>query len=70
MLVTSLWTCKSGEKVSHGWCPEKFNSPEEAEKYWEKNYRDRKEGDQYDEHWNNLPLMIDKFVYTRERVVG
>jgi hypothetical protein len=42
----------------NSYAPKSFETQEEAEQYWLTEYKNRKKGDGYDEHWNNIPCCI------------
>ena len=46
----------------NGRVPETFNSYEDAEKYWQKEFRDRNKQDGYDEYWRKTPLRVQQII--------
>ena len=47
---------------ANSWSVETFNSPEEAERYWEREYKYRNVGDGYDDYWKKVPLRIQQVI--------
>lgn len=56
----------NGQEVSRH--PKKFKTPEEAIAEYETEYKSRKKGDNYDEYWRNVPIIIRKLIKTTEIV--
>lgn len=56
-LVLSMY----GE-TPNSYCPENFNTQEQAKEYYLINYKNRNKGDEYDKYWNSIPLIIQQVI--------
>ncbi len=45
-----------------------FETKKEAVEHWRTEYRDRKVGDGYDKHWNNIPCCVRKITTVTHEV--
>jgi hypothetical protein len=48
----------------NSWAPKVFYSVEEAVDYWNKEYKNRNKGDEYDAKWRKTPLRIQLVTKT------
>ena len=56
------------DTIPNSFAPENFDTPEAAEKYFNAEYKNRNKGDEYDKHWNNIPLCIQKKTIITDRM--
>lgn len=57
-------------EIPNSYSPETFESIEDATAYFNKNYRDRNKGDEYDIYWNSKPLVIQKIIQSTEFITN
>lgn len=48
------------------YCPDRFPSIKKAKEFWTKNYKNRNKKDGWDEHYDQLPFIVEKITETRE----
>jgi hypothetical protein len=59
----------SGTNSVASYSTESFDTYEEAVLYWEREYKNRNKGDEYDAYWNAKPCVILNETTTRTIII-